>query len=248
MTTVNPTGQAPPVPPPVTHRRPSWSAGRVVALVLSVLTLLGGVGFLAAGVAVLAFDSDKRDGDFLTTDETSLGTSGYAVDADGIDIDGLPSDSLFGRARLRVTGSESGADVFVGVARADDVADYLAGVEHATVDEIADPGTRYTDHPGGAPASAPDDVDIWVAQASGTGTQEVVWQVEEGRWAIVVMNADAAPGVDVDADVGVTAPWLRRIAAGFLAVGSVAVLTGAACVFAIVRRTRRAHLTTRRTR
>jgi hypothetical protein len=237
-----------PSPPPMTHHQPGLAAGRVLALVVSILTMLGGLGFVALGVAILAVDSDQRDGDFLTSDETSLATSGYAVTAYGIDIDELPSDSLFGRARLRVTGADPGAEVFVGVARADDLAAYLSGVEHATVSEIGGTGTRYNDHPGGAPASSPDDLDIWVAQASGPRTQEVTWQVEEGRWAVVVMNADATAGVDVRADVGATAPWLRRIAAGLLVVGSLAVLTGAVVVFATVRRARRAHLTNRRAR
>ena len=107
------------------------------------------------------------------------------------------------------------------------MADYLSGVEHATVSEIDGADTSYTDHTGEAPAGNPGDLDIWVAQASGPGTQEVTWQVEEGRWAIVMMNADAAAGVDVRADIGVTAPWLRRIAAGLLAAGSLAVLAGA---------------------
>ncbi len=206
-----------------------------------------GAGHHRGRAVVLAFDSDKRDAGYLTSDATSLHAGGYAVAADGIDIEGLPSDSLFGHARLRATGADPHADVFVGVGPADDVADYLAGVKHATVTEIADPDTRYTEHPGKAPSGKPADLDIWVAQASGTGTQEVTWPVEEGRWAVVVMNADAAAGVDVDVDVGVTAPWLRRIAAGLLTVGALAALTGAALIFLTVRRMRRAHLTTGRT-
>lgn len=250
MTTVHPAQQTPlhPSPPPVTHHRPGWSAGRVVALVVSVLTMLVGLAFIALGLVILAVDSDKRDGDFLTSDESSLATDGYAVTADGVDIDELPSDSLFGKARLRATGSDPGAEVFVGVARADDVADYLSGVEHATVAEIDGADTRYTDHSGQAPAGNPGDLDIWVAQASGPGTQEITWQVEEGRWAIVTMNADAAPGVDLRADLGVTAPWLRRIAAVLLVAGSLAVLAGAFFTIATARRTRRAHLTHRSAR
>ncbi len=85
MTTVHPAQQTPlhPSPPPVTHHRPGWSAGRVVALVVSVLTMLVGLAFIALGLVILAVDSDKRDGDFLTSDETSLATNGYAVTADG---------------------------------------------------------------------------------------------------------------------------------------------------------------------
>src|SRR5262249_12981155 len=43
----------------------------------------------------------------------------------------------------------------------------------------------------------PDQQTFWVAKASGSGTQTVDWSIEPGTWAVVIMNADASPGVDV---------------------------------------------------
>ena len=105
---------------------------------------------------------------------------------------------------------DSGPGIFVGIARADDVDEYLQGVERATLDEISDPATRYIDHSGGAPMSPPGDLDIWVAQSSGTGSRVVDWSVEPGRWTVVVMNEDGTAGVDVDADVGSSCPGRER--------------------------------------
>ena len=58
-----------------------------------------------------------------------------------------------------------------------------------------------------------------MAQASGTGTQAVDWPLAEGTWTVVVMNADAAPGVGADIDVGITAP-VQDWAAQTLLIGS----------------------------
>ena len=231
--------QPPQVPPRELHHRPAWTPGRVIALVVSLLALLGGIGFIAAGAAVLKLDRDHRIGDYLTSDEIYLGASGYAVTANELDLDDLPSDVSLGRARLRVTGEDPGAEVFVGLAEEDDAAAYLAGVEHSTLTELSDPATEYTEHKGGAPSGGPLSVDIWVEQASGTGTQTIDWPLEEGRWAVVVMNADGSAGIDVDADVGVTAPWVRALAIGLLVAGGLAVLAGGAVAGAIGRRVNR---------
>ena len=44
---------------------------------------------------------------------------------------------------------------------------------------------------------------IWSIKASGPGTQQLEWKVRSGRWAVVAMNADGRPGVDIDAKLGV---------------------------------------------
>ena len=116
-----------------------------------------------------------------------------------IDLDGLSGDWLLGTARLRATAAE-GSAVFVGVASADDVADYLDGVAHSEIVELD--GIEYVEHAGGAPEQAPEEADIWTVQASGPGTQTVTWKPTAGDWAVVVMNQDASAGVDVRADVG----------------------------------------------
>ncbi len=102
-------------------------------------------------------------------------------------------------------------------------------VEHSTVTDIDDPGTTYEQHAGGAPAVDPADSDIWVAQATGTGTQSIDWSLDDqpGRWTVVVMNADGSAGVDVDADVAATVPVLGEVTTGLIVVGALFVLVGA---------------------
>ena len=53
-----------------------------------------------------------------------------------------------------------------------------------------------------------------------------MWEVESGDWTVVVMNADASRGVDVDARLGIKVGWLLPVAIGLLAVGLVALAGG----------------------
>ena len=107
--------------------------------------------------------------------------------------------------RLRVDGANT-QEIFVGVARESDVEAYLRGVPHQEITDVRfDPfRTDYrSEHAGGrATPEPPADQDIWVADATGSGTQTLTWDVEPGRWAAVVMNADGSPAVVADVDAG----------------------------------------------
>jgi hypothetical protein len=215
-----------------------WTPRRVSLLVLGIVTLLAGVCMLTGGVVLKAVDHHWRDGAYLTTDPTSLGTDGHALAVEDIDLDGLGGDWL-GRARVRATSADPDAQVFVGVARTDDVASYLRGVQYSTVDEIDDPETRYVTHDGGAPSVEPAASDVWVAQASGSGTQTLRWTPESGDWTVVFMNGDGSSDVRITADVGATAPVVERATWALLIVGAALTLAGAVLIVLLVRRSAR---------
>ena len=48
-----------------------------------------------------------------------------------------------------------------------------------------------------------------------------MWDPKKGSWTVVVMNADARPGIDVGADLGARMPAVPWIAIGLLASGAV---------------------------
>jgi hypothetical protein len=101
---------------------------------------------------------------------------------------------------------ESGAgEIFVGIAQADDVASYLEDVSFAEATEV-----RY---PGGA----------------------LTWDLEEGTWSLVVMNADGSPGVDVTGTLTARVPSLGIALAVGLAVGAALALTGTLLVVSALR-------------
>jgi hypothetical protein len=67
-------------------------------------------------------------------------------------------------------------------------------------------------------------VPLRTAQASGSGPQTLTWDPSGGQWVIVVMNADASPGITVTADVGATVPDLKWIAVGLFAAAFVVLI------------------------
>jgi hypothetical protein len=102
--------------------------------------------------------------------------------------------------------------------------------------------TRFGDDPSyrrrtgeGVPAP-PGQQNFWSASATGTGRQTISWPTREGRWAVVVMNADGAAGVAADVRAGATLPRLGAFAASLLLGGALLlVLSTAAIVLAIPR-------------
>ncbi len=188
--------------------RPAWTPARVGLLSLSLAAVVGAALMAVTAGGVHIIDGQHREGDYLTSNSVDVHSAGHAVSVEEIHLNALKGDWLLGTARVRATSAE-GSPVFIGVAATDDVADYLAGVGHSTMTEIDD--TAYDERPGGAPDEAPADLDIWIAQASGPGTQDLTWDPENGDWTVVVMNQDGSAGVNAAADVGVTAPIVARV-------------------------------------
>ncbi|MGW5718604.1 DUF4389 domain-containing protein [Amycolatopsis sp. NPDC003865] len=213
-------GHEPPHPQPPHPRAAGWTAGRIAAAVTGAVLVLGSMGLLTGGAGVLWADRTQRDADGYLTASRTFVSAGYAVATDPVRLEGIAAPkitSVVGDVRIRVTGT-AGRAVFVGIGRTADVERYLAATEYTTA------GNRT--HPGGAPAVPPGDARIWIASASGPGTQTVGWPVLDGQWTAVVMNADASRGVSVLADAGATAPALGWIALALLVSGAVVLAGG----------------------
>jgi hypothetical protein len=206
-------------PPPW---EPRWAPSRVIVFALATFLLLGAAGTLTGAAWLDNVEDGHRDGGYLTSDTRELHADGHALKVDELDLDGLSGDWILGKTRVRATSTDPDASVFIGIAEKDDAAEYLDGVGYSTVREVDHPD--YVEHDGGSPAVAPADSDIWIAQASGTGTQDLRWTPEEGDWTVVVMNADGTGDVDVKADVGATVPLLGNITTGLYATGGLLAL------------------------
>src|SRR3954453_20052290 len=230
-------------PTPVQAPPSRWSAGRIVALVIGVVLLLPGLGLLVGGGALLWADNSHRTSDgYLTSDEQTFESSGFAVTSDRVDLstgaDWVPVSSALGNARFQVTGTDPDTDVFIGIAPADDVSGYLGDVRRTVVDDrgttLGTTGISLAD--GGAPAGPPGDQTFWTAQASGSGTQQLTWRPASGNWVLVVMNADGSSGVRVTGTVGATVPSLTGLAWGLLLVGALITAVGVLLIVLAARR------------
>ena len=69
----------------------------------------------------------------------------------------------------------------------------------------------------------------------GTGKLTLTWAVRDGDWTVVVMNADARPGLSVRAEAGLSALALSWLAGEMLAVGLLTGVTAAALIVVPVR-------------
>src|SRR3954464_4793132 len=130
---------SPPVPVQAPPSR--WGAGRIIALVVGVILLLPGLGLLLGGGALLWADNSHRTSDgYLVSDAATFSQPGFALTSDRLDLstgaDWVPVSSALGTARFEVTSTDPGADVFLGVAPAEDVDAYLNGVRRTVVDDL----------------------------------------------------------------------------------------------------------------
>jgi hypothetical protein len=213
---------------PTTHA----PVGRILMVVAGALIVLvaAGVGFGGA-VLTWAHATQRDDHGFYATSGERLDTAAPAITSDELDLGVSPEDSRWfdlgdlATVRFDVEGTGE-TPVFVGIGPADDVHAYLDGVAQAQVEDVdLHPfRVRYDFTRGALRADPPGDQAFWVAQ--GTDGQPLEWELDEGDWVVVVMNADGSAGVSVDASVGAKADWILPVGIGLLAGGFLLVVGG----------------------
>jgi len=190
---------------------------------------------LAGGGWAFWKDRVNRDADgFVAIGSATLRTDTYAI-VGRLSGDGpswLWGSRILGDSRVRAT-SGSPQPLFVGIARTGDVFRYLRGVGYATIDGFE--VRRDTTHSGGAPTAAPSEEAIWAVSTQGTGRQTLLWDSRRGDWSIVVMNADARPGVGVRGDAGAKLPVLPWLVAVLIIAGAASGLLGGTALLRITR-------------
>ena len=209
---------------------PRRSGGRIASIVAGSIAAVLAIGLIAAGAVALWGDSEKDDQGYLSTGKDRYAASTYALASDNLDIDLdgagwiMDRDDL-GNVRLKVE-SSAGKPVFVGIARTSDVSDYLRGTSHTEVTDVDyspfHASYRDRDRGGDRRPALPADQDFWAASAHGSGTQTVAWDLEDGDWSIVVMNADGSRGVETDISAGAKIPFLGTL--GWVSLGGALVL------------------------
>jgi hypothetical protein len=226
-------------PSPAPPRRSSGA--RTVAVVVGSLLALVSLGFLATGAAALWADGEKDAQGYVSTGTDRFHTGAAALRTENLDldldgVDDVLSPDEYGKVRVSVK-PRADKDLFVGIARTSDVSAYLRGTAHATVTDLDyDPFKADYATSGGARRAAPPATQrIWAAQAAGAGTQSLTWDVADGDWSVVVMNADGSPGVDAGVRAGVKLPFLDELGWGALGGGAVFLLASGALLFAGLR-------------
>ena len=232
----NPLTEASPrTPRPSAAAGDGWTPGRVIALVAGSLLALFSLTFIAGGGALTWADAEQLHSGYLTSTPATYSTSGYALASGRIDLHGSWGwlCRLVGDVRIRVSSSAPSRPLFAGIAPAGDAERYLAGVSYTTVGPLSDHDV--TDHPGTVVPAAPAAALPWAARVRGSGNLTLTWPASDGDWMVLVMNADASPGITVRADAGVSSPALPWLAGELLAAGVLVGVAAAALIIVPVR-------------
>jgi len=209
-------------------------AGRIALIITGSLAAMLAAALLTG--AVWLFNANTDSVGYIVTDKHQVATASYAFASKGLDVNG-DFDWLFDRGpKLRVRG-ESSKPLFIGIARSDEVERYLAGVAYEEVTELdLEPLALTTERQIGATdPAAPASQTFWAASVQGAGLQTLEWDGGYGQWSVVVMNADASPGVDADLSFGAHIPHLTWIGIGGAIGGGLLVVAAAGFIILGVR-------------
>jgi hypothetical protein len=225
------------------------TGARIALIVTGAFAALFASLLLVLGAVALWGDSQKDERGYVTTDthRFEAGTRALTSENLDVDLDGAEwvfDETDFGRVTLDVE-SRAEKPVFVGIARTGDVSDYLRGVAHTEVSDVDYGGpfdddfdADYHDRIGRGRPAPPAKSDIWVASAQGSGRQTLDWDVEDGDWSVVVMNADGSRGVDADVSAGAKVPFLDELGWSLVGGGGFALVIGVGLMVLGIRRPR----------
>ena len=223
--------------PPARRR----NGGKIVAIVASGVLGLFAFGLFATGAAALWGDAQKDEQGYISSDSERYATSTRALTTENLDLDfdgldGLVDTDALGKVRLAVSSNDD-KPVFVGIARTSDVSEYLRGSDHAILTDIdySPFHADYSERSGKRVLAPPASERFWAASAHGSGTQAFTWDVEDGDWSVVVMNADGSPGVDAGIEAGAELSFLDEAGWVLLGTGLLALAGAGALMFAGVR-------------
>lgn len=217
---------------------------KVALLVLGVVLGLAGIVSVMAGGFVMGIHRHYSDSSgFYVTPTQDVGSNGFALtvpDINGQLTGGWERWGLtHSQATVQVTGSSRlPAPVFMGVGPTAEVSEYVSGVARDRVKGIdLWAGSVEYDHVDGTKLPAlPAEQTFWTAKVSGTGVQTLEWALQEGDWAVVIMNGDASAPVVAEVKLGARFGIIKPLMVGLAALGVVLLAFGATLILVGARR------------
>jgi hypothetical protein len=222
------------------------NTGRIALIVTGAVAALVSTALIVGGIAALWGDSHKDSDGYLTTKSQRFEAGGRALATENLDMDLGDADWVAQTddlGRLKITAeSRDQKPLFVGLARTSDVESYLSGVPYSTVTDVDASPFRadYERHAGNRHPVSPEHAGIWEASSDGRGEQSIDWQIEDGDWSIVVMNADGSLGVDAGVSAGADIPFLDELGWSAIGSGAFALILSVGLIALGVRRPRTA--------
>jgi hypothetical protein len=218
------------------------NGSRIALTITGAIASLVAVALVAGGALALWGNSLKDDDGYLRTDTERFTADTRALATENVDVDLGDADFIaesddLGKITVSAQ-SRDGKPVFVGIARTTDVERYLADVPYSTVNDIDSTPFRadYERHAGNRHPVSPDHAGIWQASNHGQGKQSIEWDIDDGDYSVVVMNADGSLGVDADISAGAELPFLDEIGWSAIGSGAFALILGIGLIALAVRR------------
>ena len=214
---------------------------RFVRLAVGTLLLVVSVPVILAGVTLLlAMQHRTATGNF-TAQLEPLRAGGNAIVVTDVDAL-LRADMPYtrgGQTTLSLSARGPGGPLFLGIAPYEQVDNYLAGVPRTRIVRVRPargPLPVDTEAVSGTaePSDPPTGRDFWLATSTGLTRDGVVedaltWSpsaLRGERLALVVMNADGSPGIDVTLTAAMAAGWVAPTTWGSLILGTAVLLLG----------------------
>lgn len=202
---------------------------RFVRLATGLLLALVGLLISTAAAVVTCWVGPD---DTMETGNQQLASRGLAV---------VTAPDLFDRhgptLHISAHSSDSRRPLFVGVGNDLDVSSYLGNAAHTTVTRLSLPLHLEKAEAKGVSTAlpAPAGIDWWTVKASGSGRQSITWPIADGRYDVVVMNADGTPSPSATVRLGVQLDGAFATGLLALGIGIVALVTGILLI--VLRRT-----------
>lgn len=203
---------------------------RAFKITIGVLLMIVGLVLIPLGIAGIGtFGTDGK----VTTISGNLasGPESYALVTDIVGVStGIPGGDWLGETTLGARGS-AGADLFLGLASADQVDKYLRG---APYDVVVRQGGEWQAKsvPGSAEPKPARKQDIWARRATGPDPSVEYAPARSGSTTMVVMNSDGTRGVSAAIVVGYSSSWAFPLSASSVVLGCAALFFG---VFGLYR-------------
>jgi ribosomal protein L37E len=225
------------------------SFGKVVAILMGGFFILIAVPILFGGGAMMGVtDIFDQGGGYLGIENVNFGTSTQMLVAKEMDIvidsydrppNWLWEPDIGDLVTIKIKAeSNTGDNVFIGIVEASDAYSVFGDVAYDQITQFNLDGVRnhipeiaYRYHSGETLNITPADLNIWVAEVSGSGEQTLTWNPEIGSYWLIIMNEDGSASVDVDTGVAVKMPILNSIGKGLFMGGLVLLAVGVAIVY-----------------
>ncbi|MCC3265063.1 DUF4389 domain-containing protein [Arthrobacter gengyunqii] len=206
--------------------------GRIVMFVIGCLLILFGLGLAAGAAAVGVVNAGQGDDRFFSAPEEVYEVDSYALTVPDLEVDGVRSADEVATFEVKGESTQAGQELFIGVGPSDDVDRYLLDVQHSELQEVnfRPFRTDYLEVTGTQAPAPPGEEDFWVVSSSGSGEQSVEWNLDEGDWSAVVMNADGSRPVSAELQVGVRSDVLQPLTWILLISSIVCLVAGIALV------------------